>query len=83
MRLDLCGFPKWDELAGVPPKRRADTKTLVSITTFSFFSDNLVKSNSRNVSRYLYEAGAVSRPEKGKFRIIDEKVINKEGNREF
>ena len=33
--------------------------------------------------RYVYEAGAVNRPEKGKTRVIDDKILEKERNREF
>jgi hypothetical protein len=33
--------------------------------------------------RYVYEAGAVNRPEKGTTQVIGEKILEKERNREF
>jgi len=33
--------------------------------------------------RYVYEAGAVNRPEKGTTQVISEKILEKERNREF
>jgi hypothetical protein len=33
--------------------------------------------------RYVYEAGAVNRPEKGKTKVIGDKILEKERNREF
>jgi putative transposase len=41
------------------------------------------KERVRRYRRYVYEAGAVDRPERGKLRVIDEKVIKKERIREF
>ena len=37
----------------------------------------------RRYRRYVYEAGAVNRPEKGETKVIDGKVLEKERNREF
>jgi putative transposase len=33
--------------------------------------------------RYVYEAGAIDRPEKGKIKVIGDKILEKERNREF
>jgi REP-associated tyrosine transposase len=41
------------------------------------------KERIRRYRRYVYEAGALNRPEKGKLRVIAEKVIEKERIREF
>jgi putative transposase len=41
------------------------------------------KERIRRYRRYVYEAGALDRPEKGKLRVIDEKLIKKERIREF
>jgi REP-associated tyrosine transposase len=41
------------------------------------------KERIRRYRRYVYEAGAIDRPEKGKLRVIDEEVIKKERIREF
>jgi putative transposase len=41
------------------------------------------KERIRRYRRYVYEAGALDRPEKGKLRVIDEKVIEKERIRGF
>jgi hypothetical protein len=37
----------------------------------------------RRYRRYVYEAGAVNQPEKGKVKVINDKVLEKERNREF
>jgi REP element-mobilizing transposase RayT len=41
------------------------------------------KERIRWYRRYVYEAGAVNQPEKGKAKVIDGKVLEKERNREF
>jgi putative transposase len=41
------------------------------------------KERIRRYRRYVYEAGAVNRPEKGKTRVIGDKIIKKERKREF
>jgi len=41
------------------------------------------KERIRRYRRYVYEAGAVNRPEKGKTRIIDDMILEKESKREF
>jgi hypothetical protein len=33
--------------------------------------------------RYVYEAGSLSRPEKGNIKVIEDKVLEKERSREF
>ena len=37
----------------------------------------------RKYRRYVYEAGAVNRPEKGRSRVIGERIIEKERKRDF
>jgi hypothetical protein len=37
----------------------------------------------KSYRRYVYEAGAVNRPEKGKTKVIGDKILAKERNREF
>ena len=41
------------------------------------------KERIRRYRRYVYEAGAVNRPEKGKTRVIGARILEKERNREF
>ncbi len=41
------------------------------------------KERIRGYRRYVYEAGALNRPEKGKIKVIDDKILEKERNREF
>ena len=41
------------------------------------------KERIRRYRRYVYEAGAVNRPEKGKTRVIADKILEKERKREF
>ncbi len=41
------------------------------------------KERIRRYHRYVYEAGAVNRPEKGKSRGIGDRILEKERNREF
>jgi putative transposase len=41
------------------------------------------KERIRRYRRYVYEAGAVNQPEKGKVKVINGKVLEKERNREF
>jgi len=41
------------------------------------------KERIRSYRRYVYEAGAVNRPEKGKTKVIGDKILEKERNREF
>jgi putative transposase len=41
------------------------------------------KERIRSYRRYIYEAGAVNRPEKGKIQVIGDKIMEKERNREF
>ena len=41
------------------------------------------KERIRSYRRYVYEAGAVNRPEKGRSRVIGERIIKRERKREF
>jgi hypothetical protein len=41
------------------------------------------KERVRRYRRYVYEAGAVNKPEKGKVKVINDKLLEKERNREF
>jgi REP element-mobilizing transposase RayT len=41
------------------------------------------KERIRRYRRYVYEAGSVNRPEKGNIKVIADKVLEKERNREF
>jgi REP element-mobilizing transposase RayT len=47
------------------------------------FNVKSMKERIRRYRRYVYEAGAVNQPEKGKAKVIDGKVLEKERNREF
>ena len=41
------------------------------------------KDRIRRYRRYVYEAGAVNRPEKGKTKVIGDRILEKERNRKF
>jgi len=41
------------------------------------------KERIRRYRRFVYEAGAVNRPEKGKTKVIGDKILEKERKREF
>jgi len=41
------------------------------------------KERIRSYRRYVYETGAVNRPEKGKTKVIGDRILKKERNREF
>jgi REP element-mobilizing transposase RayT len=41
------------------------------------------KERIRSYRRYVYEAGAINRPEKGKTKVIGDRIIEKERKREF
>jgi hypothetical protein len=41
------------------------------------------KERIRSYRRYVYEAGAVNRPEKGKTKVIGDRILEKERKREF
>jgi hypothetical protein len=41
------------------------------------------KERIRRYRQYVYEAGALNRPEKGNVKVIDDKVLEKERNRKF
>jgi hypothetical protein len=41
------------------------------------------KERIRRYRRYVCEAGAVNRPEKGKTKVIGNRILEKECNREF
>jgi len=41
------------------------------------------KERIRRYRRYVYEAGSVNRPEKAKAKVIGDRVLEKERNREF
>ncbi|MBT8366531.1 MAG: hypothetical protein KJP23_17700, partial [Deltaproteobacteria bacterium] len=41
------------------------------------------KERIRRYRRYVYEAGALNRPEKGNAKVIEDKLLEKERNREF
>jgi putative transposase len=41
------------------------------------------KERVRRYRRYVYEAGAVTRPEKGKTKVINDRILEKERKREF
>ncbi len=47
------------------------------------FGEMSVKERLRRYRRYVYEAGAVSRPEEGRVNVIDEKVLEKERASDF
>jgi hypothetical protein len=47
------------------------------------FNAKSKKERIRRYRRYTYEAGTVNQPEKGKVKIINGKVLEKERNREF
>ncbi len=47
------------------------------------FNVKSTKERIRWYRRYVYEAGAVNRPDKGAVKVIDDKVIKKERNRDF
>jgi REP element-mobilizing transposase RayT len=47
------------------------------------FNVNSEKERIRRYRRYVYEAGAVDRPEKGKTKVIGDRILEKERNREF
>ncbi len=47
------------------------------------FGVKTIKERLRRYRRYAYEAGAVDRPEKGKAKVIDKAVIEKERKRDF
>jgi len=47
------------------------------------FNVNSEKERIRRYRRYVYEAGAVNRPEKGKTEVIGGRIIEKERKREF
>jgi hypothetical protein len=42
-----------------------------------------VKERIRRYRRYVYEAGAVNRPEKGKTKVIGDRFLEKERKRKF
>ena len=41
------------------------------------------KERIRRYRRYVYEAGALNRPEKGKIKVIGDKILEKERNRDY
>ncbi len=41
------------------------------------------KERIRRYRRYVYEAGSLNRPEKGKIKVIEEKILEKERRKEF
>ena len=41
------------------------------------------KERIRRYRRYVYEAGSINRPEKGKTKVIGDRILEKERNREF
>ena len=47
------------------------------------FNVKSMKERIRRYRRYVYEAGAVNQPEKGKAKVIDGKVLEKERNKGF
>jgi hypothetical protein len=47
------------------------------------FNVKCKKERIRRYRRYVYEAGAVNQPEKGKVKVIKDKLLEKERNREF
>ena len=47
------------------------------------FNVNSEKERIRRYRRYVYEAGALNRPEKGKTKVIGDRILEKERKREF
>jgi REP-associated tyrosine transposase len=47
------------------------------------FNVKNTKERIRRYRRYVYEAGALNRPEKGNVKVIEDKLLEKERNREF
>src|SRR5210317_100745 len=54
-------------------------------TDFGLKEFNVKSENERirRYRRYVYEAGAVNRPEKGKIKVIGDRILEKERKREF
>jgi REP element-mobilizing transposase RayT len=46
-------------------------------------TDEDIKARVRRYRRYVYEAGAMNRPEKGKTKLIDDRILEKERKRKF
>jgi hypothetical protein len=42
-----------------------------------------LKERIRRHRRYVYEAGSLNQPEKGSVKVIADKVLEKEGSKEF
>jgi putative transposase len=47
------------------------------------FNVNSEKERIRRYRRYVYEAGSLNRPDKGKIKVIEDKVLRKERKRDF
>ena len=64
---------------------QTDNKDQFLSTDFGLreFNVRSEKERIRRYRRYVYEAGAINRPEKGKTKVIGDRILEKERNREF
>ena len=85
LRAGIVGRPedyRWNSLGYHVQANNRDNflSTDFGLTEFNVKS---IKERIRRYRRYVYEAGAVNRPEKGKVKVIDPKVLKKERIRGF
>jgi putative transposase len=85
LRADLVEHPedyRWNSL-GYHVQTNNQDKFLSTDFGLKEFNVKSEKERIRSYRRYIYEAGAVNRPEKGKIQVIGDKIMEKERNREF
>jgi putative transposase len=85
LRADLVEHPedyRWNSL-GYHVQTNNQDKFLSTDFGLKEFNVKSEKERIRSYRRYIYEAGAVNRPEKGKTRVIGDKILEKERTREF
>jgi hypothetical protein len=73
---------RWNSL-GYHVQTNNQDKFLSTDFGLNEFNVKSEKERIRSYRRYVYEAGAVNRPEKGKAQVIGDKILEKERNREF
>ena len=73
---------RWNSL-GYHVQTNNRDKFLSTDFGFKEFNVKSKKERIRRYRRYVYEAGSVNQPEKGKVKVIEDKVLEKERHREF
>jgi len=85
LRAGIVKLPEQSRWCSLRYHIQTDNKDAFLSTDFGMKAFNVTdeKEKIRRYRRYVYEAGALNRPDKGKAQMIDEKIVEKERKKGF